>query len=76
MGPQRNRRLRAGVAVAATAVVGVGGAAPALAAPGDGSAGAERIAALVAQLTVPEEFGMLGGTNEIMKEIIGRSMGL
>jgi beta-glucosidase len=79
MAPHRTRRLRAGVAIAATAVVVAGGAAPALAAPGhDGpvpgpvpgpvhdpgqrDVDRQRIAALVAQMTVPEKLGMLGGT--------------
>ncbi|CCH89706.1 Glycoside hydrolase family 3 domain protein [Modestobacter italicus] len=71
MAPHRTRRLRAGLTIAATVVVVAGGAAPALATPGrDGGGPApgqphvdrQRIAALVAQMTVPEQFGMLGGT--------------
>ncbi|WP_138758287.1 glycoside hydrolase family 3 C-terminal domain-containing protein [Modestobacter altitudinis] len=72
MTPHRTRRrLRAGVAIAATAVVVAGGAAPALADPAHGSPGQgpgqhgvdrQRIAGLVARMTVPEKFGMLGGT--------------
>ncbi|WP_222195471.1 beta-glucosidase family protein [Modestobacter italicus] len=75
MRPHRTRRLRAGVALAAAAVVVTGGAAPALAGPHGNGPGhghgqghghhdpdSRRIAALVAQLTVPEKFGLLGGT--------------
>jgi len=59
MAEHLHRRLRTGATVLAAALV-AGGVAPAAAAPGQ--APDERIAALVARMTVPEKFGMLGGT--------------